>query len=109
MALSSQRLRTMMQHSQDAEATGFSADDAEFVAIIPQYATAILRVAAALVGPADAEDAAQEAITRGWQAWPTLRDSSAARCVAVAYHRQRLSRLAARAFWHAASANGAAL
>ena len=79
MALSSQRLRTMLQHSQDAEATGFSADDAEFVALIPQYATAILRVAAALVGPADAEDAAQEAITRGWQAWPTLRDSSAAR------------------------------
>ncbi|HEY7339816.1 MAG TPA: sigma-70 family RNA polymerase sigma factor [Ktedonobacterales bacterium] len=79
MALSSQRLRTMMQHGQDAEATRFSAGDAEFVALIPQYATAILRVAAALVGPADAEDAAQEAITRGWQAWPTLRDSAAAR------------------------------
>jgi RNA polymerase sigma-70 factor, ECF subfamily len=79
MALSSQRLRTMLQHGPDAEATGFTADDAEFVALIPQYATAILRVAAALVGPADAEDAAQEAITRGWQAWPTLRDSSAAR------------------------------
>jgi RNA polymerase sigma-70 factor (ECF subfamily) len=40
---------------------------------------AVLHLATALVGPADAEDAAQEAITRGWQAWPTLRDSSAAR------------------------------
>ena len=73
MALSRQQLRTMMQHGQDAEATRFSADDAEFVALVPQYATAILRVAAALVGPADAEDAAQEAITRGWQAWAKVK------------------------------------
>jgi RNA polymerase sigma-70 factor (ECF subfamily) len=29
------------------------------------------------VGPADAEDAAQEAILRGMQAWPTLRDERA--------------------------------
>jgi RNA polymerase sigma factor (sigma-70 family) len=79
MALSGQRLGTVMQHSQDASTTRLSADDAEFAAIIPLYATAILRVAAALVGPADAEDAAQEAITRGWQAWPTLRDSAAVR------------------------------
>jgi RNA polymerase sigma-70 factor (ECF subfamily) len=28
---------------------------------------------------ADAEDAAQEAILRGWQAWPTLRDPTAGR------------------------------
>jgi RNA polymerase sigma-70 factor (ECF subfamily) len=79
MASSGQRLGTVMYCAQDADASRFSADDADFVAIIPLYATAILRVAAALVGPADAEDAAQEAITRGWQAWPTLRDSSAAR------------------------------
>lgn len=78
MALSG-RLDTMMQQPQDADAARFSADNVDFVTIIPQYVTAILRVAAALVGPADAEDAAQEAITRGWQAWPTLRDSAAAR------------------------------
>lgn len=78
MALSG-RLDTMMQHSQDADAARFSADNVDFVSIIPQHVTAILRVAAALVGPSDAEDAAQEAITRGWQAWPTLRDSAAAR------------------------------
>lgn len=79
MASSGQRLGTVMDCAQDAGASRFSADDADFVAIIPLYATAVLRVAAALVGPADAEDAAQEAITRGWQAWPTLRDSAAAR------------------------------
>jgi DNA-directed RNA polymerase specialized sigma24 family protein len=38
-----------------------------------------LRVAAALVGTADAEDAAQEAILRAWQAWPTLRDTQLVR------------------------------
>ena len=79
MALSGQHVGTAPQDSRDADADGCSTDDAEFASVIPQHATAILRVAAALVGPADAEDAAQEAITRGWQAWPTLRDSGAAR------------------------------
>jgi len=37
------------------------------------------RVAAALVGVPDAEDAAQEALLRAWRAWPTLRDADAAR------------------------------
>jgi RNA polymerase sigma-70 factor (ECF subfamily) len=36
-------------------------------------------VAAALVGPADAEDAAQEASLRAWQAWGELRDAEAIR------------------------------
>ena len=79
MALSGQQVGTVTHDSQDADAAGCSTDDAEFASVIPQHATAILRVAAALVGPADAEDAAQEAITRGWQAWPTLRDKAAAR------------------------------
>ncbi|HEX6540158.1 MAG TPA: sigma-70 family RNA polymerase sigma factor [Ktedonobacterales bacterium] len=79
MALSGQEFGSTIRQTHDADAASASASDTDFAAIIPLYATAILRVAAALVGPADAEDAAQEAITRGWQAWPTLRDTSAAR------------------------------
>lgn len=79
MAVAGQRLDPLIQRSHEASTSEFSADDADFVALIPLHATVILRVAAALVGPADAEDAAQEAITRGWQAWPTLRDKAAAR------------------------------
>jgi len=41
--------------------------------------SAVLRLAAALVGIADAEDATQEAILRAWQAWPTLRNRDAVR------------------------------
>ena len=40
---------------------------------------AMLRAATALVGPAEAEDAAQEALTRAWRAWPTLRDDASVR------------------------------
>ncbi|HEX6796175.1 MAG TPA: sigma-70 family RNA polymerase sigma factor [Ktedonobacterales bacterium] len=40
---------------------------------------AVLRLTGALVGRDDAEDAAQEAMLRAWQAWPTLRDPSVAR------------------------------
>src|SRR6185436_6617048 len=36
-------------------------------------------VAAALVGPADAEDAAQEASVRAWRSWDELRDREAVR------------------------------
>jgi len=54
------------------------ADD-EFIALMPLHAEAVLRVAAAMVGPAEAEDVAQEALLRGWQAWPSLRDRAAAR------------------------------
>ena len=91
MALSGQQLggmsatpamsavRAVSPSGQEVEIARPADDSSDFAAIIPLYATAILRVAAALVGPADAEDAAQEAIMRGWQAWPTLRDSGAAR------------------------------
>jgi RNA polymerase sigma-70 factor (ECF subfamily) len=37
----------------------------------------MLRVATGLVGAADAEDAAQEALMRAWQAWDTLREVDA--------------------------------
>ena len=50
-----------------------------FAALVPPLAPSVLRVAAALVGSADAEDAAQEAITRAWQSWSTLRDRDALR------------------------------
>lgn len=38
------------------------------------HAEAARHLALALVGPADADDAVQEALLRGWQAWGTLRD-----------------------------------
>ncbi len=50
-----------------------------FAALAPMHMTTMLRVAAALVGVADAEDAAQEALVRGWQAWSSLRDRSSMR------------------------------
>jgi RNA polymerase sigma-70 factor (ECF subfamily) len=55
------------------------ADEASYVGEISQHAAAVLRVATALVGHDDAEDATQEALTRAWRAWGTLRDTSAAR------------------------------
>jgi RNA polymerase sigma-70 factor (ECF subfamily) len=51
----------------------------DFAAIVPLYATAMMRVAAALVGSVEAEDAAQEAALRAWQSWSTLRDVNAVR------------------------------
>jgi RNA polymerase sigma-70 factor (ECF subfamily) len=55
------------------------AEPTEFVALVPRHTEAMLRVAAALVGLADAEDAAQEAAVRAWQAWGSLRDRTALR------------------------------
>jgi RNA polymerase sigma-70 factor (ECF subfamily) len=51
----------------------------DFAAIVPVHAAAMVRVAAALVGAAEAEDAAQEAAMHAWQAWSTLRDVNAVR------------------------------
>ncbi len=51
----------------------------QFAALVTPNASAMLRVAAALVGTADAEDAAQEAVVRAWRAWDALRDRSALR------------------------------
>jgi RNA polymerase sigma factor (sigma-70 family) len=55
------------------------ADCADFAALAPMHLPTMLRVAAALVGVADAEDAAQEALMRAWQGWPGLRDAAAFR------------------------------
>ena len=51
----------------------------DFAAIVPVHAAAMMRVAAAFVGPAEAEDAAQEAALHAWQSWSTLRDVNAVR------------------------------
>jgi RNA polymerase sigma factor (sigma-70 family) len=50
-----------------------------FAALVSPHAEAMARVAAALVGAADAEDAAQEALLRAWRGWPALREPAAAR------------------------------
>ena len=50
-----------------------------FSSLVAPHTSAMARVAAALVGMADAEDAAQEALLRAWQHWPSLRDAGAAR------------------------------
>ncbi len=49
----------------------------QYGALVQPHLRAVLHLATALVGPADAEDAAQEAILRGMQAWPTLHDERA--------------------------------
>lgn len=50
-----------------------------FSSLATPHVTRLARVAAALVGLADAEDAAQEALLRAWQHWPSLRDENAVR------------------------------
>lgn len=50
-----------------------------FAPLVAPYTAEMGRVAAALVGAADAEDAAQEALLRAWNAWATLREAGAAR------------------------------
>ncbi|MGO8947022.1 MAG: RNA polymerase sigma factor [Ktedonobacterales bacterium] len=51
----------------------------QFAELVPPLAPLLLRVAAALIGPSDAEDAAQEAILRAWQQRANLRDTGAVR------------------------------
>ncbi|HEU0026552.1 MAG TPA: sigma-70 family RNA polymerase sigma factor [Ktedonobacterales bacterium] len=56
-----------------------NSDLVQFSALLDGSAATITRIAAALIGSADAEDAAQEAILRAWRAWPGLRDRESAR------------------------------
>jgi len=63
----------------NVQAMSDDANCADFAALAPLHMATMLRVAAALVGVADAEDAAQEALARAWQAWPSLRDRSSVR------------------------------
>lgn len=57
---------------------GRSGAEPDFFAALAQSTQKLLRLAAALVGPDDAEDIVQEAVMRAWQAWPSLRDPAAA-------------------------------
>lgn len=48
-----------------------------FAAMVAPHIGAMARMAAALVGIADAEDAAQEALVRAWSGWASLREEHA--------------------------------
>jgi RNA polymerase sigma-70 factor (ECF subfamily) len=50
-----------------------------YIALVQPHLPACLHVATALVGRDDADDVAQEAVLRGMQAWPALRDEAALR------------------------------
>ncbi|MBA3826993.1 MAG: RNA polymerase sigma factor [Ktedonobacterales bacterium] len=54
-------------------------DQARYAPCVMPHLPWLIRAAAALVGMADAEDAAQEALLRAWHAWPALRDEAAVR------------------------------
>ncbi len=69
----------MQIHTSSVQPVSNPTDGESFEALVSPHLTTMLRVAAALVGKSDAEDAAQEALVRGWQAWSSLRHSSAAR------------------------------
>src|SRR5579884_2512185 len=47
-------------------------DDTRYAAEVMPHLPTLIRTAATLVGPAYAEDAAQEALVRAWQAWLDL-------------------------------------
>ena len=66
-------------HASGDEAASSALSPDGVAAALADHAEAARHVALALVGPADAEDAAQEALVRGWQAWATLRDPAAIR------------------------------
>ena len=48
-----------------------------FTELVTPHIGAMARTAAALVGLADAEDAAQEALVRAWNSWASLREEYA--------------------------------
>lgn len=54
-------------------------DYERFASLVAPHTATITRIAAALVGIADAEDVAQEALMRAWRAWPTLREADSTR------------------------------
>ncbi len=68
----------MLGRSGDSERPPDGEDEVAFFALLGELTPTLLRLAAALVGPDDAEDAVQEAVMRAWRAWPTLRDPAAA-------------------------------
>lgn len=71
------RLRVVRGEQTEEGEVGHSTDDV--AGTLALHAEAARLVAMALVGPADAEDAVQEALVRGWQSWGTLRDRTSVR------------------------------
>lgn len=63
-------------------------DYESFAMSVSPHTFAMARMASALVGQADAEDAAQEALVRAWNGWSTLRDLGALRpwLLRITYH-----------------------
>ena len=63
-------------------------DYESFATLVPPHTSAMAHMASALVGHADAEDAAQEALMRAWNGWATLRDPTALRpwLLRITYH-----------------------
>lgn len=59
--------------------SGVAMDDSQFVAIVSPYIKNMLHLAFALIGPADAEDAVQEALSRAWQAASAIREGDTVR------------------------------
>ena len=54
-------------------------DYERFAMLVAPHTTTLAYVASTLVGEADAEDAAQEALLRAWRSWPSLREAGAVR------------------------------
>jgi RNA polymerase sigma-70 factor (ECF subfamily) len=54
-------------------------DYERFATLVSPHTATLAYVASTLVGGADAEDAAQEALLRAWQGWPSLREAGAVR------------------------------
>lgn len=54
-------------------------DYERFAKLVSPHTATLAYVASTLVGGADAEDAAQEALLRAWQSWPSLREAGAVR------------------------------
>lgn len=50
-----------------------------FAVLVTPHTGVMLRAAAALVGPGDAEDAVQEALLRAWRGWLALREEATVR------------------------------
>ncbi len=57
-----------------AGVSGDATDLERFLALMERHTPALLKVTASMVGYADAEDAAQEAVLKAWRARTTLRD-----------------------------------
>ena len=72
-------MSTTAQHESQERKGCCGMDYERFAPLVTPHTATITRVAAALVGLADAEDAAQEALLRAWRAWPTLREADSTR------------------------------